>query len=359
MSTSKNKYKPLGKDSEQKPTLIKSWQGLDTFIRKAKGLVSNLHLFGLTHFVSKFAANLTWLALAGTLVTIPFNLYKLARTALFSKKKMDAYRGGKLAMLIAELGIAFLAVLVIGGAIAIAAPILIVASSAKAVLEGFWTIGKTLFQRHQLKQTLRKQEEAFQASTDDKKRLPPDYWQNKNKLRELNQKLASKTHILVQSAIALAGAALLFTPAAPVGIILLVSVAAYGLADAVNLNPLRWLAQGFLAIFKRNPLPGPVSEPEKEKFTEKLAQAEKPSVSVKDTNTATAKTAGASSTKMIYETTCEATTKNLDDQKEAAAEGEEKAAAEDDEGEGEKKGVAGDEGEGDKKGEGEHPTLHH
>jgi hypothetical protein len=170
--------------------------------------------------------NLAWMSILLSVVTIPMNIIRIINNLFFSKEH-KAERGMKIAMGVAGILFGGICLFAAVGTLIIATPILVLIGTIKGVIENIWMLGVAIFQRFANK------------STD------PEL------LEKQNIKIASRAHGLMQSAVALVGAILLFTPLFKVGIAILAGTAAYGLADAFNLNPFKWAARGIISVIKK------------------------------------------------------------------------------------------------------------
>lgn len=92
-----------------------------------------------------------------------------------------------------------------------------------------------------------------------------------NAQRKMNNELGNKIHIFVLSAISVGGLALLLTPLAPIGVIVLLATAAYGVVDKITdklkINPLRKLAS---YLFKEQVVAKPL--PSENEMHQRMAQ---------------------------------------------------------------------------------------
>lgn len=240
------------KDVEE---LEKTHRSIGKQVKKAIGVTDNTLIIGVEAF-SKLLQNLGWLYAFGFLLAVPLYFYRIYSAITTTKEPTPARylsQGVKIASAIGSLSLAVLTAIVTVGLISIATPILILAGAIKSVAENTWELSKAIYQRISKGTAIEKQIADLETKirsqpTETKNKLTPhspdiikltDLYNEKNKL---NAKIANKAHLLAISVTAVIGAVLLFTPLAPIGVGILIGTAAYGIADALNLNPLKWIA---------------------------------------------------------------------------------------------------------------------
>src|SRR3990167_2567383 len=201
-------------------------------------------------FMDKLKTNLGWLSFAGAVLSFPFNTYKAIHAAFLSKDD-KATRGMQTLMNVSGMALGVLGAIGATGLAVIASPILIVTNAAKSTFENLWGIGKSFYNRHfskegkALKNEIKYLKDALKVYlkkndnelTQQDKIIMQSFLEKLtkaiNKQHESNTDIANKSHALMQSALALIGAGLLFNPITlPIGIGILLSTSTYGVVDA-------------------------------------------------------------------------------------------------------------------------------
>lgn len=227
---------------------------LDAFFRfaaKYKGLIKN---------------DLGWLSLFLSIIFIPISMLKIVHSAVINKRSDHVGILDRTIDILGSLvGISLTIVGIISmmGALTLATPILIITSAAKGVAESIWGIAVALYDRFSGKNdaAIKAKNKIINGNKDNidlnENNLKIEGQNLKTLTKDINDKrrqngvVAARLHGFAQATIALIGAGLLFTPALPVGMIMLGAVAIYGVLDVLGLNPFKRMIQAINFISEK------------------------------------------------------------------------------------------------------------
>lgn len=208
---------------------------------------------------SHASTQLGWLGIVITGLLLPLNAYKIFYGLLVSKDD-HASRAVQVTSGLAGIALGVTAFLITAGVVYIALPIIVIIGAAKALSENLWWLGKSV------RQYFSKQEKIAQNEIDSLKMevaLLNEKSQNYdaqltkltekiNQRRHLNIMTVNQSHLMVQAGIALTGAIFLFTPLAPVGVIIIAAITLYSVLDIADMfDPLKMAARGINALSKK------------------------------------------------------------------------------------------------------------
>lgn len=174
---------------------------------------------------------------------IPLHTWRLFRD-FYDRRHDEATLAMRALMFAGGVTLAALTIVVVIGVVYIAAPILVMVGAAKGFAESTWELGKSIYDRFA---GIGKKE---QKLIDESKKEIKDDLRNDlnakpkpaaisqltasiNVQRLRNQAVVNRTHSLIIAGTAIVGAALLFTPAAPIGLGILAGVTLYSVGFAV------------------------------------------------------------------------------------------------------------------------------
>lgn len=194
--------------------------------------------------------SLGWLSIVFAVLLIPVYFYRAGHAALLSKDRIGTrLLNGSMALV--GMAISVLAIVVAAGALAITAPILIAAGAAKTLAESLWHFGESIYERYFKKgKDIENKIHDIESYLIDKYKNPkgsvvniePDdkaLFERLTELRNLkhglNAKIFERAIGVAEASIAAVGAGLLFTPAAPVGVGLLLGVAVFAIANVISM----------------------------------------------------------------------------------------------------------------------------
>lgn len=249
------------------------------FLRKVDYLHTGAaSLLGLEKFIpqlEKLQANLGFLSIFLTIITIPINLFGVTYGLFFSQEnKLNRF----IRVAMAAIGIALTAISIIAaaGLIAGAGTILMMVGAAKGLFESVLRTGLAVFDRFFGKGA----KDAAEIKTLREKILdnwPNPYDKDLTKLEELtnaqrkrNQAIARGVHVIAMNVIGVIAVGLLFsgiTAAAGTGI--LIGLGIYGSADGIGLNPIK-LSMRFINWTSRKIRGKPVFDPFAKKNKDEL-----------------------------------------------------------------------------------------
>jgi hypothetical protein len=197
--------------------------------------------------VDRASRNLSWLIYLAYSLLLVIGAYRIIRGVFVTESK-HATRAQQIFMGVTGVALGILGVLAVSSVLYISTAILMVVGAARGVLGGLWDVGIAVYDRFfgEGKKAQAEIKKITDSADIDINRLT----ELTNAQRARNQVVADKIHLVVQSVVALIGAALLFTPLAPIGGCILVGIAAYGLADGFKLNPFKWMASKIYNPFK-------------------------------------------------------------------------------------------------------------
>lgn len=212
----------------------------------------------VTGFLEKLIGNLSALSVIISGIQGILLLYKTLHVLAFSKD--DKYtRGVQFLAGASALGLIVLSIVIFSGAVSVASPILFIAGAARGIGEhamiGVIAIFNRFFSaRSQIvSNRITELEKKFTLTNKGTKDDLTELTRLLKEEREGNEKIIGRTQGVIMSVGMLAGSILLMTPAAPAGIIVLASLTAFAIVDAVlsvatKQNSLRWAARGLNAL---------------------------------------------------------------------------------------------------------------
>lgn len=276
---------------------IESLHGKAADVEKIAGGVLDAFFRFATKYKGVIKNDLGWLSLLLSIIFIPISMFKIVHSAVINKRSDHVGIVDRTIDIVGSIGgitLSIVGIISMVGVITIATPILIITSAAKGVAESIWGVAVALYDRFSGKNNaaMKKakdkiiQENLNTSDADLANNDLKDNGQNIKKLtadintkRRQNGAVASRLHGFAQASIALIGAGLLFTPALPIGMIILGTVALYGVLDVLNVNPFKLLIGAINFISSKIPfigkplLPNPF-EPKTEATVKKELVAE-------------------------------------------------------------------------------------
>lgn len=213
----------------------------------------------------KIKLDLSWLSFIMGALVLPVFFYRMAHAAILSDEHW-LMRVMSFSMAAVGAALSVLGIVVAVGAIPIAAPILIMAGSVKAVIETGWGLGAAIHKRFfgegkSVDAKIKELENFLNAKLDkagpqghdqvieEQKEVILRLTELHNLRIRMNSMIAQKAHVFAQAALAIVGAGLLFTPAAPIGIGIILGVAAYGIVMAFN--PQKYILKGITKLVNK------------------------------------------------------------------------------------------------------------
>src|SRR3990167_5206033 len=225
-------------------------------------------------------ADLGWVSAFTSILTLPIHIYKVVHGSILSKAG-NATRTAQVLGGIVGIGLGILAFVGVFILKVIAAPFIVLGTTLKATVEAGFELGKRFVNYFFLHGKTLKKERAekkaeffelakdksnmdalkmYRADTQDKSaftstqkrfiQLDQDLTRIDNKRTRMREKIGCGFHRLFKAFLGLAGAILLFI-IPPVGAKILLASAAYNVADAAGVNPLRLICRGINTISKK------------------------------------------------------------------------------------------------------------
>ncbi len=254
------------------------------FLRKVDYLHTGAaSLLGLERFIpqlEKFQANLGYLSIFLTVITIPINIFGVTY-GLFLSEENKLNRFMRVVMAASSIALTAISIVAAAGIIVGAATILMMIGAAKGLFESVLRTGLAIYDRFfgqgvkDAKEIKRLREKIINEQPNPYDKDLTDLETLTNAQRKRNKAIANGLHVIAMNVVGVIAVGLLFggiTAVAGKGI--LIGLGMYGAADAVGLNPIK-LTMRFINWTSRKvrgkPLFDPFGKKNKDELRAELA----------------------------------------------------------------------------------------